>query len=374
MSKSLPSNLPGAELQELTHAAIQLLKTLIAIPSYSTEENETANFLMNFLLEKNIMCKRVINNVWATNKDFEINKPTLLLNSHHDTVKPNAGFTLNPFFPIEKDGKLYGLGSNDAGGCLVSLLISFIYFYDKELPFNLLFAASAEEEISGKNGIELLLKELPDIDYAIVGEPTGLKMAVAEKGLMVLDGIAKGKAGHAAREEGKNAIYAAMKDIHWFQHYSFLKVSDLLGQVHMAVTNIETPNKAHNVIPDRCNFVVDVRVNELYRFDEVLDIIQQNVTSEIIPRSLRLEASAIPGTHPLVIAGTNNGLSSYGSPTLSDMALMNFPALKIGPGESERSHSADEFIYVEEIKEGIATYISLIESFSSELKKSGKTS
>jgi acetylornithine deacetylase len=197
-------------------------------------------------------------------------------------------------------------------------------------------------------------------------------MAVAEKGLMVLDGIAKGKSGHAARDEGTNAMYAAMKDIDWFQHYSFLKVSDLLGPVHMAVTNIETPNKAHNVVPDECNFIVDVRVNELYKFVEVLDIIKQNVASEIVPRSLRLRPSFIPEKHPLVIAGKNNGLSSYGSPTLSDMALMNFPALKIGPGESERSHSADEFIYLQEIKEGIATYISLIESFSDELKKTGK--
>ena len=355
-------------IDDLYSSAIDLLKQLIAIPSFSKEENKTADCLENFLLQKNIKANRYLNNVWATNKNFDSSKQTILLNSHHDTVKPNAGYTLNPFDPLEKDGKLFGLGSNDAGGCLVSLLATFVYFYEIELPFNIVFAASAEEEISGKNGVEILLKELPKIDCAIVGEPTLLNMAVAEKGLLVLDCVAHGKAGHAARNEGVNALYIAMNDIQWLSTFNFPKVSPLLGPVHLAVTSINTENKTHNVVPSACSFLVDVRVNELYSFEEIISIIKENISSEIRPRSIRLRSSFINENHPLVRAGTEMGISSYGSPTCSDMALMDFPSLKIGPGDSARSHIADEFIFVNEIKEGIETYISLLRNFANKLK------
>jgi len=285
-------------------------------------------------------------------------------------VKPNKGYALNPFEPFKKDGKLFGLGSNDAGGPLVSLLATFVHFYDAHLPFNIIFAATAEEEISGKNGIEVLLKELPKIDCAIVGEPTLLNMAVAEKGLLVLDCIAHGKAGHAARNEGVNALYIAMKDINWLSTFEFPKVSSLLGPVHVAVTSINTENKTHNIVPSECNFVVDIRVNESYSFEEIISIIKESIQSEIHPRSTRLKSTFIPNDHPLVIAGNKMGLSSYGSPTCSDKALMDFPSLKIGPGDSARSHTADEFIFLDEIKKGIKTYIELLENFGNGLGNS----
>jgi acetylornithine deacetylase len=300
-------------------------------------------------------------NVWATNKFYDSNKPTLLLNSHHDTVKPNSQYTRDPFSPVVEDGKLYGLGSNDAGGCLVSLIASFIFFYEKEnLKYNLILAASAEEEISGANGIEVLLKELGPVDCAIVGEPTQMQMAVAERGLMVLDCVATGKAGHAARKEGDNAIYKAIKDINWFTTYQFPKVSELLGPVNMDVTVIETENKAHNVVPAQCKFVVDVRVNEYYTFEEVLEVIRENIQSVAKPRSFRLRSTSIVLDHPLVKAGLSLNRTYYGSPTTSDKALMFFPSLKMGPGDSARSHTADEYIYIDEIKNGIELYIQLL--------------
>jgi len=357
-------------IEDLYSDAVYLLKQLIAIPSFSKEEDKTADFLENFLQQKNIKTNRYLNNVWATNENFDSSKQTILLNSHHDTVKPNKGYTLNPFEPIEKDGKLYGLGSNDAGGPLVSLLATFLYFYKADVPFNIIFAATAEEEISGKNGVEILLPHLPKIDCAIVGEPTLLNMAVAEKGLLVLDCIAHGKAGHAARNEGINALNIAMKDINWLSNYQFPKVSPLLGPVHIAVTSINTENKTHNIVPSHCDFLVDIRVNELYSFEEVISIIKENIKSEIQPRSIRLKSSFIAEDHPLVLAGTAMGISSYGSPTCSDMALMHFPSLKIGPGDSARSHTANEFIFVKEIKEGIKTYIQLLEKFEIELRNS----
>lgn len=348
-------------LQEVQHSVIELLKQLIATPSFSKEEQDTAGIIKIFLEERGIEAKQFKYNVWAANKYFDASKPTLLLNSHHDTVKPNKGYTLDPFTPIVKDGKLFGLGSNDAGGPLVSLLAAFLHFYDRaDLKYNLLFAASAEEEISGKEGIEILLPELPPIACAIVGEPTLMQMAVAERGLMVLDALAQGRAGHAAREEGENAIYKAMKDIGWFSSYTFPKVSELLGPVKTSVTVIETDNKAHNVVPAQCKFVVDVRVNELYTFDEILEVIRQNIQSEVTPRSTRLRSTSIALEHPLVQAGIKLGRSYYGSPTTSDKALMPFQALKMGPGDSARSHTADEFIYIEEIETGIALYIDLL--------------
>ena len=341
--------------------AIELLKQLIATPSFSKEEDNSSALIKTFLENHGVSASQHLYNIWATNKNFDANKSTILLNSHHDTVKPNKGYQLDPFFPIEKEGKLFGLGSNDAGGSLVSLIAAFIYFYEKQdLKYNIVLAATAEEEISGQNGIESLLPQLGKIDFAIVGEPTTMNMAVAEKGLMVLDCIANGRAGHAAREEGENAIYKAIKDIEWFSSYKFDKVSDLLGPVKMSVTVIETDNKAHNVMPAQCRFVVDCRVNELYSFEEMLEVIRSNVHSEVKPRSTRLRSSAIAMDHPLVKAGLKMGRSYYGSPTTSDKALMHFPALKIGPGDSGRSHTADEYIYIDEIKDGIELYIQLL--------------
>ena len=341
--------------------AINLLKQLIATPSFSKEEDNSSAFIKVFLENNGVKAEQHLYNIWAKNKYFDTNKPTILLNSHHDTVKPNKGYTLDPFSPIEKDGKLFGLGSNDAGGSLVSLIATFLYYYEKEtLHYNIILAATAEEEISGHNGIEALLPHLGKIDCAIVGEPTQMQMAVAEKGLMVLDCTTNGRAGHAAREEGENAVYKAIKDIGWFSSFRFDKVSDLLGPVKMSVTVIETDNKAHNVVPAQCRFVVDCRVNELYTFEEMLEIIRSNVQSETKPRSTRLRSSAIALSHPLVKAGLKMGRSYYGSPTTSDKALMDFPSLKIGPGDSARSHTADEYIYIDEIKNGIDLYIQLL--------------
>lgn len=355
---------------ELFRDSVNLLKQLIATASYSKEESGTAALLEKFLVQRNIKPNRFLNNVWAVNQHFDPNKLTLLLNSHHDTVKPNNRYTLNPFEAIEREGKLYGLGSNDAGGSLVSLLVVFIYFYEAGLPFNILFAGTAEEEISGKNGVEILLGYLPKIDCAIVGEPTLMNMAVAEKGLLVLDCIAHGEAGHAARDEGRNALYIAMKDIQWLSSYQFPKVSSLLGSVHIAVTSINTLNKTHNIVPAECNFLIDIRVNELYSFEEVIATIKKNISSEIQPRSIRLKPSFIDDHHPLVVAGKKLRLPAYGSPTCSDMALMNFPSLKIGPGDSARSHIADEYIYINEIKEGIDIYIQLLQEFARQLNGS----
>lgn len=345
----------------LHHEAIEVLSELIKLPSFSKEEWQTASYLTKYLFEKGLQVSRVGNNVLALNKHFDESKPTILLNSHHDTVKPNSAYTKDPFQPAIESGKLYGLGSNDAGGCLVSLMMAFLHFYQATgLQYNLAFAATAEEEISGTEGIQYALKYLPPIEFAIVGEPTLLQMAIAERGLVVLDCTMEGKAGHAAREEGENAIYKAMKDIEWFRHYRFEKVSGLLGPVKMSVTSIETGNKTHNIIPAECKYVVDVRVNELYSLDEVVETIKRNVQSEVVPRSTRLRSSFIPLDHPAVRAGLSLQKTYYGSPTTSDKALMPFPALKIGPGDSARSHTADEFIYLDEIKEGIEFYIKLL--------------
>lgn len=341
--------------------AIALLKQLIAIPSFSKEEDETAALLEGYLRSKDISVNRLQNNIWAKNRHFDDTRPTILLNSHHDTVKPNKAYTLDPFSPLEKEGKLFGLGSNDAGGCLVSLIATFIHYYGQEgLSHNLVLAASAEEEISGHNGIELLLPSLGPISFGIVGEPTKMQLAVAEKGLLVLDCLSHGKAGHAAREEGENAIYKALKDIEWFSKYRFPGVSELLGPVKMSVTVIDTDNRAHNVVPSQCHFVVDVRVNELYTFEEILRDIREAVSCEVNPRSLRMRSSSIPMDHPIVRSGLRQGRTCYGSPTTSDKALMPFPALKTGPGDSARSHTADEYIYLEEVEKGIEGYIELL--------------
>ncbi len=344
-----------------TAVAVQLLQSLIRIPSFSRQEGETARLLENFLQERGIKTNRHLNNVWAVNQYFTPGLPTLLLNSHHDTVKPNKAYTREPFDGVIEEGKLFGLGSNDAGGALVALLFTFLHFYAQpNLPYNLVFAATAEEEISGAQGIEALLPLLPPIDCGIVGEPTLLNLAIAERGLLVLDVTVQGIAGHAAREEGENALYKALPDIEWFRNYRFEKQSDLLGPVKMSVTVIETENKAHNVVPPVCHFVVDVRVNECYTFEEVLAVIEKHVQGKVQPRSLRMRSSSIPLDHPLVKAGLALQRTPYGSPTTSDKALMPFPTLKMGPGDSARSHSADEFIYVHELEEGIRLYKELL--------------
>jgi acetylornithine deacetylase len=352
------------ELSSLQQEAIELLKELIRLPSFSGEEWETASLLTKFLFDRNVAVNRVGNNVLALNKYFDESRPMLLLNSHHDTVRPNKGYTRDPFSPEVVDGKLFGLGSTDAGGALVSLIATFLFFYEKEnLPFNIALAATAEEENSGKGGIELALQHLPSIHCAIVGEPTQMQLAIAERGLMVLDGVATGKAGHAARGEGENAIYKAMQDINWLSSFQFERVSHLLGPVKLSVTSIETENKTHNIVPSECRYIVDVRINELYSHEEVLGIIQRHVHSTVNPRSCRLRSSVIHEDHPLVQAGMAMGKSCYGSPTSSDKALMSFPALKMGPGDSARSHTADEFIFLTEIEEGIADYIQLLQNF-----------
>jgi acetylornithine deacetylase len=347
-------------IEKLQAEALQLLQCLIAIESFSKTEDKTADLLQNFLEQKNIKANRLLNNVWAINEFFDESKPTILLNSHHDTVKPSQNYTKNPFRPIIEDGKLYGLGSNDAGGALVSLLACFLHFYHRaDLKFNLLFAGTAEEEISGNNGVELLLPELGNIYLGIVGEPTNMNLAIAEKGLLVIDCEAKGKAGHAAREEGVNAIYKAIEDINWFRTFQFPKESPTLGPVKMTVTVMNSGTQ-HNVVPDTCRFVVDIRPTDVYTNQEVLDIIQANVECEVKARSIRLKPSAIDESHPIVKCGINLGRKLYGSPTTSDKALMDFDTIKLGPGESGRSHTADEFIYIHEVNEGIELYIKLL--------------
>jgi len=346
--------------QILYDSAVALLKQLIATPSFSREEGKTADLLANFLTEQGAMVNRKGNNVWSTNLHFDPAKPTLLLNSHHDTVKPNSGYTIDPFSPTLTEDKLYGLGSNDAGGALVSLLACFLYFNSRpELKWNLVFLASAEEEISGKGGVELVWNDLPKITAAIVGEPTLTNIAIAEKGLLVLDCLSLGKAGHAARVEGVNAIYNAIEDINWFRNYRFSKKSETLGEVKMSVTVIEA-GQAHNQVPSECKFTVDIRVTDVYTLEEILETVKQNVRCNVTPRSLRLRPSGIDVNHPIVMAGKKLGKTLYGSPTTSDQALIPVPSIKMGPGDSARSHMADEFIYAQEIQEGINTYISLL--------------
>jgi acetylornithine deacetylase len=349
------------KINKLHVEAIGLLKELIATPSFSKEEDQTASIICHFLGTRNILHTRVGNNVFALNKYYDAAKPSILLNSHHDTVKPNKGYTFDPFSPFEKDGKLFGLGSNDAGGCLVSLITAFLYYYDRQdTKYNVVFAASAEEEISGVNGIELVLPFLGKIDCGIVGEPTKLEMAVAERGLMVIDCTAEGRSGHAARNEGENALYKAVDDINWIRGYKFEKVSPLLGESRLTVTVIDTENQQHNVVPSQCKFIIDVRVNELYTFEEILDALQNNLKSKFRPRTTRMKSTSIALDHPLVKAGIALGKGYYGSPTTSDKALMPFATLKMGPGDSARSHTADEYIYIDEIKDGIETYIQLV--------------
>ncbi|MEJ7779576.1 MAG: M20 family metallo-hydrolase [Daejeonella sp.] len=346
--------------ESLFDDSIELLRKLISTPSFSKGEDETASIIESFLEDRGVRTFRKLNNIWSYNKFFDAARPTILLNSHHDTVRPNSSYQRGPFSADEEEGKLYGLGSNDAGGCLVSLAAVFLHFYEqKDLKYNLCIALTAEEEISGKNGLEYILPDLGEMEFAIVGEPTLMNMAIAEKGLMVLDCTVHGKAGHAAREEGINAIYKAMDQIEWFRTYQFAKKSNFFGPVKMSVTIIKAGSQ-HNVVPDSCKFTVDVRVTDAYTNEEVLKIIRNSVTSEVVPRSTRLKSSSISTEHPIIKAGLALGRETYGSPTTSDQALLNIPSLKMGPGDSARSHMADEFIYINEVKEGIELYIKLI--------------
>ncbi len=356
--------IPMANTDTLYFDAVELLKKLIATPSFSREENLTADIIQDFLQQRHVPVQRKLNNVWAYNQHFDPAKPTILLNSHHDTVKPNSGYTNDPFAPMVKEDQLFGLGSNDAGGCLVSLIATFLHFYDRQdLKYNFCLAATAEEEISGFNGLELVIPDLGPLDFAIVGEPTLMQLATAERGLMVLDCTAHGKSGHAAREEGDNAIYKALADIEWFRTYRFEKESEQFGPIKMSVTIINAGSQ-HNVVPATCTFTVDVRVTDAYRNEEVLEIIRQHVGCEVQPRSVRLKPSSISKDHPIVQAGLAMGRTTYGSPTTSDQALLDIPSLKLGPGNSARSHTADEFVYLSEIKEGIELYIKLLESIN----------
>lgn len=338
---------------------LNLLKSLIAIPSPSREEGAAADFLQAHIEAMGMQTGRCGNNVWCLSPGFDLNKPTMLLNSHIDTVKPVRGWTKDPFAPTEVNGKLYGLGSNDAGASLVALLGVFMKMCRRAQPYNLIFLASCEEEVSGKDGIESALKHLPPINFAIVGEPTEMQPAIAEKGLMVIDVTAPGRAGHAARDEGENAIYNAMDDVAWFRNYQFDKVSPLLGAVKMSVTQINAGTQ-HNVVPDRCTFVVDVRSNELYSNEEIFNIVRANIKSQAVARSFRLNSSHTPLDHPFVQRAITLGRQPFGSPTLSDQALMRFPSVKIGPGRSARSHTADEYIVIREIEEALELYEKLL--------------
>ncbi|MEN8124808.1 MAG: M20 family metallo-hydrolase [Bacteroidota bacterium] len=353
-------------ISKLTKGALDLLKKLIETQSFSGEEDKTALLIQEWFELNKIPFERDNNNVWAKNKYFDTSKSTILLNSHHDTVKPNKAYTRDPFKAEVIEDKLYGLGSNDAGGSLVSLLATFTHFYErKDLKYNLIILASAEEENSGPKGIRTVLPLLPEIDFAIVGEPTLMHLAIAEKGLLVLDCYAHGKAGHAAHGTGDNALYKAVEAIQWFKNFSFAKVSNTLGEVKMSVTQIEA-GKQHNVVPAECHFVVDVRTTDRYSNKEVLEIIKENVDVEVKERSLRHDSSSIPIDHPIVLAGNKLGRKTYGSPTMSDQTALTCSSLKLGPGDSHRSHTADEFIYLIEVGEGIKIYIELINTLNYE--------
>lgn len=341
---------------------IDLLKNMIRIPSFSRDEGAVADFLERWMLTEGFAVRRLGNNLWMESGPVD-GRPTILLNAHIDTVKPASGYTRDPFTPEIEDGCLYGLGSNDDGGSLIALLETYSSLIQKEQPYRLIFSATAEEEVSGKVGLDLILPELGRIDFGVMGEPTGMRMAVAERGLMVLDCTAYGKSGHAARNEGVNAIYKAIEDIQWFKSHSFDRVSDFLGAVKMSVTQINAGTQ-HNVVPDRCTFVVDVRPNGMYTNPELLEMIKSSVSCEVKERSTRIGSSHLPMDHPAVVRGLSLGLEPFGSPTTSNQALCHFPTLKIGPGDSARSHTADEYIRLDEIADGIETYVALLDGLT----------
>jgi len=347
----------------LLSEAVGLLKSLISIPSFSREEEAVADYLQNYIESIGIETRRKGNNIICVAPMFDLRKPTILLNSHIDTVKPVNGWRKDPFSPTEENGKLYGLGSNDAGASVVTLFQVYQELSKTEQSYNLIFVASCEEEVSGKEGIESVLSELPPITLGIVGEPTEMHPAIAEKGLMVLDVVSYGKAGHAARNEGVNAIYKALDDISWFKDFKFEKESPMLGPVKMSVTQINAGTQ-HNVIPDRCSFVVDIRSNELYSNEDIYNTIRKNVKSDVKARSFRLNSSRISEDHPIVKRTVKMGRNPFGSPTLSDQALMPFPSVKMGPGKSSRSHTADEYILISEIEEAIEIYLKLLDGLN----------
>lgn len=353
------------EITEYTKDAVKLLKKLIATPSVSKSEADAARVIREQIQEYGFDGNVEANNTWIVSKDWNDNKPTLLLNAHIDTVKPAATWSRDPFSPTLDGNILYGLGSNDCGGGLVSLLQLFRILSIKPQKFNYIYLASAEEEISGINGISRALPLLPKIDLAIVGEPTNMQPAIAEKGLMVLDVIAHGKSGHAARNEGINAIYEAIDDLEWFRNYQFQKISPFLGPTKMTVTVIHAGTQ-HNVIPDTCMMLVDVRTNEFYDNEEVFHFINQHTKSECHAHSFRLKSSRIDPEHPLIKRCISMGMTPFGSPTLSDQSLMSFPSFKLGPGESSRSHSANEFIKIDEIRNAIQQYTNLLDGKSIE--------
>lgn len=348
---------------QLTEKAIGLLKNLISIQSFSGEEDKTADAIQDWFKDFDIPFERVNNNVFAKNKNWDDSKPTLLLNSHHDTVKPNKAYTRDPFCAHVEDGKLYGLGSNDAGGCLVSLIATFTHYYAVEnLNHNILMVASMEEENAGPNSLRGLLPQLPKIDVAIVGEPTLMDLAIAEKGLVVFDVVVKGTPSHAAHPNDNNSIYNSIKVLEWVKNFRFKKTSDALGDVKMTVTQINAGSQ-HNVVPAQVALVIDVRVNDAYSNKEIADLLKSEAPCEIKERGLRLNSSKINKNHPLVKSGIALGRKTYGSPTLSDQAALMCESLKLGPGDSTRSHSADEYIYVQEIEEGIDLYIKILNRF-----------
>lgn len=352
------------QYREYTNDAVELLKALIAIPSVSRDETQAANKLTEYLSRWGLAYGREGNNLWIGSPDWDNQRPTVMLNAHIDTVKPVASWTRDPFMPTQEGDTLYGLGSNDCGGGLVSLLQAYRVMVSRPRGYNLLWVASAEEEVSGKDGFSRVLPLLPKVDVAIVGEPTGLQPAIAEKGLIVIDGYAHGKSGHAARNEGVNAIYEALDDLVWLRDYQFRKVSPLLGPTKMTVTVVESGTQ-HNVIPDTLHFVIDVRTNEFYQNEFLFEFLRKKMTKcELRARSFRLHSSSIPQSHPLIQRCLSRGMVPYGSPTLSDQALMPFASFKLGPGESSRSHSADEFIKISEIEQAIETYIYLLDGLS----------
>ena len=347
-------------LQQNTIEAIDLLKKLIQVQSFSREEEGVSEIMAGYLSTKRLEVNRQGNNVWCWAHKYDSTKPTILLNSHLDTVKPSKKWTYDPFNATIEGDKLTGLGSNDAGGSLVSLMATFLTLKDSEQKYNLVFAATAEEEVSGQNGVASILSELGKIDLGVVGEPTQMHMAVAEKGLMVLDCEAHGKTGHAARNEGDNALYKALPDIDWFKNHQFEKVSPHLGAVKMTVTQIQCGSQ-HNVVPDSCTFVVDIRLNECYSNKELHELIKKNVKCDVVARSYRLNSSSISMDHPFVKRGIELGREYYGSPTTSDQAVMDFTTIKMGPGDSARSHTPDEYIFLNEIHEGVKIYIKLLD-------------
>ncbi|MDN3204478.1 M20/M25/M40 family metallo-hydrolase [Algoriphagus sediminis] len=342
--------------------AIELLKSLIKTPSFSREESKTGDLIEDLFNKKGVQIQRIGNNVIALPKVFNPSLPCIWLNSHHDTVKPNSGYTLDPFDPIVKDGKLFGLGSNDAGGALVCLIQTFFYFYKKDLPVNLILVASAEEEISGAGGISLVIEKLPKCDLAIVGEPTLNKAAVAEKGLMVIESTVGGKSGHAARDEGINAINEALEDLITLKDFKFKRVSPLLGESKATTTIIQSGSQ-HNVVPDTCTYTIDVRVTDAYSLEEALDELRKILKAELKPRSIRLQPSKLPERHLMQKVLDDLTIEKYGSPTLSDQALIPYPSVKMGPGDSARSHTSDEYIFLEELEEGIKNYVRVLETY-----------